>query len=202
MGGKFTTMEAPEVPTEQLHEQIHEHVHLSKEKWLSLVAVATAVIAALAAFASMLAGKYETEAMLESMNKNDQYAYYQAKSIKSAILAFQIESIQSLKQPVNPEYIEKRESYKREMQSIQADAKKFEEESKIHLDRHELLAGAVTMFQIAVAMSAICVLMKRKSLFAVALAFMMVGIGLLIYQAFPHAAAAEAQEVQKEAVGK
>jgi hypothetical protein len=44
-------MEEAEVPLEHLHEEIHRHAEQSGEKWISWVALSTAILAVLAAIA-------------------------------------------------------------------------------------------------------------------------------------------------------
>jgi septal ring factor EnvC (AmiA/AmiB activator) len=186
-------MEAPEVPTEHLHEEINEHAHESKEKWQSFVALTTAVVAALAAVASLLAGKFETDAMLEQLHANDQWGFYQAKGIKGAELKTEIDLLESDKKTVDPKLAETVERYKNEQKDIQEKAKQFSEESDAHLARHETLASAVTMFQIAIAVAAISILMKRQSLFHISLVFIVAGVAFLVLQLLPAAPHKEAE---------
>src|SRR5262245_50356265 len=79
-------MEEPEVPLEHLHEHVHETVKHSVEAWISWVALSTAILAVLAAIASLLAGEYANEAMINQIEASDQWSYYQAKSIKASVL--------------------------------------------------------------------------------------------------------------------
>ncbi len=77
-------MEGPEVPLEHLHEEIHHHA--AHGGWISGVALSTAVLAVLAAIAGLLAGSHANEAMMSQIEASDQWGYYQAKSIKAAVL--------------------------------------------------------------------------------------------------------------------
>ena len=79
-------MEEAEVPLEHLHEQTHETAKHSRESWISWVALSTAILAVLAAIASLLSGEHANEAMMSQIETADQWSYYQAKSIKSAVL--------------------------------------------------------------------------------------------------------------------
>ena len=79
-------MEAPEVPTEHLHEEIHHHVEHSRESWILGVALSSALLAALAAVAALMAGHHANEAMLSQIESSDQWSYFEAKSIKQARL--------------------------------------------------------------------------------------------------------------------
>jgi len=79
-------MEEAEIPLEHLHEHVHQTAEHSGEKWVSWVALSTAVLAVLAAISSLLSGKHANEAMMSQIQASDQWAYYQAKSIKAAVL--------------------------------------------------------------------------------------------------------------------
>ena len=79
-------MEEAEVPLEHLHEEAHETAKHSREVWISWVALSTALLAVLAAIASLLSGEHANEAMMNAIEASDQWSYYQAKSIKTAVL--------------------------------------------------------------------------------------------------------------------
>ena len=79
-------MEQAEVPLEHLHEHARERAEHSRETWISWVALSTAVLAVLAAIAGLLSGKHANQAMLSQIEASDQWNYYQAKSIKAAVL--------------------------------------------------------------------------------------------------------------------
>src|SRR5690242_21287958 len=79
-------MEESEVPLEHLHEHAHETAKHSGEIWISWVALSTAILAVLAAIASLLSGEHANEAMINEIEASDQWSHYQAKSIKVAVL--------------------------------------------------------------------------------------------------------------------
>src|SRR5215467_5945148 len=79
-------MEEAEVPLEHLHEKAHETAKHSREAWMSWVALSTAILAVLAAIASLLSGEHANEAMMNQIEAANQWSYYQAKSIKAAVL--------------------------------------------------------------------------------------------------------------------
>src|SRR5207248_1176496 len=83
-------MEEAEVPLEHLHEQVHHSAEHSRERWISWVALSTAVLAVLAAIAGLLSGHHVNEAMMNQIEASDQWSYYQAKSIKAAVLDLEL----------------------------------------------------------------------------------------------------------------
>jgi hypothetical protein len=151
-----------EVPIEKLHESVQEEAEKARERWVLLVALSTAILAVFAALCSLMAGHHANEALIEQIQASDQWAYYQAKGIKSAVLESKIETLQALSKQTAEKDKEAVTIYKKEQKEIEGQAKEKERSSSIHLTAHNLLAKAVTVFQIAIAVSAISVLTRRK----------------------------------------
>ena len=161
-------MEDIEVPTEHLHEQIHEHAKEGK-RWSLYLAISTAFMAVLDAIAALMAGHYSNEALIQQIKASDQWAYYQAKGIKAEIAA-----LNPVKDTVR---IEK---YKTEQQTIKEVAEDFQKKSEVYLDKHIILSRAVTLFQIAIAVSAISILTGRRVLWYFAILLSLTGIVFFI----------------------
>ncbi|HUI09707.1 MAG TPA: DUF4337 domain-containing protein [Bacteroidota bacterium] len=153
--------EDPEVPTEHLHEAIHEEAEKGAS-WVMAVALSTAVLAVLAAITALLAGNHANEAMMDQIQASDQWAFYQAKGIKAAVLESKSELLKGLgKEPAAGDE-EKLEKYKSDQKEIQAVAEEKTHASEAHLARHETLAKGVTVFQVSIAIAAIAVLTRRR----------------------------------------
>ena len=167
-------------PTEHLQEDIHHHAsHVDTNKWVIAAATTAAVLAALAATASALATSHLTQSMLIRIQANDDWNYYQAKSIKASLLDAKIYSAQLNKVEPRKTDIDKQNEYAEQMPKIQAAAKDLEELSRRHLESHETYEGAATLFHIAIAIVAVSVVARRKEFWYVA----MVGgaIGIFIF---------------------
>jgi hypothetical protein len=190
-------MEQPEVPMEAVHEHIHEHAHGAKETWISLVALVTAILAAFAAISSLLAGDNANEAMINQIKSSDQWAYYQAKGIKAAILNSKIEMVTIMGKTPSPADKAKAATYGKEQKDIFTLATELKEEAEGHLEKHIILARSVTLFQVAIAVAAICILTKRRLFFYFSLVAGTIGI-VLLWQGYfhQHVAAAEGEEAK------
>ena len=169
-------MEEIEVPTEHLHEHIEHGVEENKEKWILGVALSSAFLAALAAVSSLMAGFHANEAMIDRIKSSDQWSYYQAKGIKSAVLSTKIELLKSFKKQVSKDDEQKIQQYKEDQDKITEEAQKNEESSENHLKHHEALAHSVTLFQVAIAMGAIAALTRRKMFWFVSIGFGAIGL--------------------------
>jgi hypothetical protein len=174
-------MEAPEVPLENTQEHIKEHAHESGEKWVMGVALSTAVLAAVAAIASLLAGQHINEGLISQIRASDNWAYYQAKGIKAGVLDAKMELLKAQgKAPASGDAA-KAAKYAEEQDDLSKEARAMEQESNEHIERHEKLAAAVTMFQIGIAISAIAVLTKRRWFWFTGLGFGCAGVVFLLF---------------------
>ncbi|MEP6672939.1 MAG: DUF4337 domain-containing protein [Chthoniobacter sp.] len=173
-------MEHPEVPLEQVQEHIEHHAHHEPDSFIPKVALSTAIIAAFAAIASLLAGDHANEAMVSQIESSDQWAFFQAKSIKAAVLSTKIALIESQGKKASEKDEEKIAEYGKEQEEIKKEAEAKHHEAEIHLTRHKLLAGGVTLLQIAIAVGAISALTKRKAFWGVSLCFGLVGVAFLL----------------------
>jgi hypothetical protein len=179
-------MEDPEVPTEHLTEEINHHATHTKVAWTMGVALSSALLAALAAVCSLMAGHHSNEAMIEQIQSSDKWAFYQAKGIKAAVLATKIDLLEAEGKKVSAKDRENVTRYKKEQEEIQAEAKEKEEASETHLLRHVTFARGVTLFQIAIAVGAISVLTSRRTFWFVSLAFGLLGVFFLAQGLLAH----------------
>jgi Domain of unknown function (DUF4337) len=172
-------MEEAEVPLEHLHEQVKESAEHSGAIWISWVALSTAILAVLAAIASLLSGQHANEAMMNQIEASDHWSYYQAKSIKASLL----DAKMSLAGAPNESDQSKRDRYEKEQEEIKSEAEHEEVAAKSNFHKHEVFARGVAMFQIAIAIAAISALTKKRRFWIVSLLFGVVGCAFLIFAA-------------------
>jgi hypothetical protein len=173
-------MEEPEVPTEHLHEAMEHGAGHSRQSWTMGVALSSALLAGLAAVCSLMAGHHANEAMIEQIQSSDQWAFYQAKGIKAAVLESKDELLESEGKGAPGADRAKLADYKRQQDDIQTLAKDKQKAAEEHLARHVVFARGVTLFQIAIAIGAISVLTQRKPFWWVSLAFGAAGAVFLV----------------------
>jgi heme/copper-type cytochrome/quinol oxidase subunit 4 len=187
VGGCNDGMEEIEPPTEQVQEEIHHRAHESRERWVSYVALSSALIAALAAVCALLAGHHANEGMIEQLQASDQWAYYQAKGIEARVLEVEQNLLAAQGKPANEAHAAKLHEYKEKRAESSKEAAEKQESARQHMARHVIFAQGVTMFQIAIAVAAISVLTRRTRFWYVGLAFAAVGIFFLLHGwLFPH----------------
>ncbi len=162
-----------------------------KEKWLNYLALTTVILAVCATLSTFKGGSYSTRAVMSQSQASDQWSYFQAKGIKGYLYDLQREKLeldlraqgQKVPRSVADEYREKIDSYANKV-------KKYEEEkAKIEHDARQLEATrdgaqlhskvfgmAVIFLQIAILLSSIAALLKKKLVWLAGLAVGVVGI--------------------------
>lgn len=193
-----------EVPLEHLHEQIadaHEESHGEAQEdgkkehanWIKFIAVATAILAVVAAIGSLRAGLLVNEALLAKNDEislrtqaTDQWNYYQSKSIKGVVYA----TTAQLLPPGSPQLAKSQAEagrYAREQTAIQAKAEGMEKRADARdkssaedMEQHHIFAFSVSLCQIAIALSAIAALTRSRRVWVFSLAAGAAGLVALI----------------------
>lgn len=168
--------EGPEVETERLHEAIHEELEREGSSLIKQIALTTALFAALAAVAALLAGGTVNEALVLKSEAttlqaqaSDQWAYYQAKGIKGEVQDAMAASFQAAARPVPPAIAAARARYTSQQAEIQKKAQEFEHqrdeksvEAEHLIHRHHKFADAVALLQVGIALGAIAALTRTR----------------------------------------
>jgi hypothetical protein len=168
--------EGPEVELEKLHESIKEEMEHGGGSLLRSIALSTTVLAAVAAIASLQAGAtvnealaLKTDATRLQAQASDQWGFYQAKGIKSAVAEASETSWTATGATPPATYAEKRKRYEEEQKEISAKAKELEKERDTKsreadelLHRHHGFANSVALFQVAIALGALAALTRVK----------------------------------------
>jgi hypothetical protein len=191
--------EGPEVETEKLHEAIKEELEREGGMFLRQISITTAILAVLAAIASLKAGAtvntalvLKTEAARLQSEASDQWTYYQAKGIKAAVQEGIRASWLAAGKAAPPEAAEKARRYAEEQEAISEKAKEKEKERDARekeaselLHVHHRYAAAVAFFQVSIALGAVAALTRLR---LVLLGSLLVGAGGLwsLLQAYLH----------------
>ena len=73
--------------------------------------------------------------------------------------------------------------YEKQQEEIKSEAEHKEAAAKANFRKHEVFAGGVTLFQIAIAVAAISALTRRRTFWIVSLVFGAVGCAFLVLAA-------------------
>jgi lipopolysaccharide export LptBFGC system permease protein LptF len=172
----------------------HEHGHgdHSKNNLNRNVAVISSILALLAAFTALQSEAAHShalvaknEAILEQAKASDLWAFFQAKSLKSEMKG--IASMVTTDKKILEENQKKIEEYKKEKDEIQENAQQAEERRNHHnkqstqfLHVHHRFASALTLIQVGIVLSTICLVVQRKSVLYLGVGIGLVGMGYMV----------------------
>jgi hypothetical protein len=159
-------------------------------RWIVYLSFSTALIAVLAAIAALESGAYsndalllKNEALLAQTKASDQWAYYQAKSVKATIYASQAAQLLTSNPELAAKAQKEAERYAGEEQEISKTANELEkhvnedgERSSESMEHHHRFAYAVTMFQISIALAAVAALSRQRSVWFAGLIIAAMGL--------------------------
>jgi cation transport ATPase len=147
-----------------------------KEPWLNYLALTTVIFAVCATLSTLKGGGYSTRSVMSQAQASDHWAFYQSKSIKEYVYELQREKFEvdlmtnkgishALAADIEKRiaaYKEKIDRYEKEKEEIKnkaEDLEKQRDEARLHSGAF----GIAAMFlQIAILLSSIAALMKRK----------------------------------------
>ena len=188
------------------HHSGHGHGHGPNEhtkpaappNWTRYLSLSTAIIAVFAAVASLESGARsneaileKSEAMLNQSRASDQWAYFQAKGLKATLSEGEAAIVADTKPAVSAKLAADAQRYRKETEEIQKTARELEdkvkennEQSEQMMEHHHRFAIAVTLLQVAIALSAIAALTRRRPLWYLGMAvglggLMMFGVGFV-----------------------
>lgn len=168
-------------------DQLAQKEKEKREAWTKYVSLSMICLAVLAAIATQRGAGYSStvmkqlnEATFNQAEASDQWAFYQAKGIKQSIYELERERAVAGSMAVEPKVLAgitaKVERYDAEKAAIAKEAKAFEakrdaarEQSTLSADRAREMGLATTFFQIAIALGGVCLVVKKRWLWYVAL---------------------------------
>jgi len=168
--------EGPEIDTDKLREAIDEELEHEGGNLLRGIALSTALLAAMAAIASLEAGStvnealsLKTEATRLQAEASDQWAYYQAKGLKATVMEAEKNTWLALDKTPPAELTAKAERYADDQKKSMDEAQKKEHERDEHgkeadelMHHHHFYAQSVALLQVSIALGAVAALTRKK----------------------------------------
>jgi hypothetical protein len=170
-----------------VNEELSEQSEHAKEPFDKMVAVSMAIIAALLAIVSVLGHVYSNEELLKQQKASDQWAYYQAKSIRR----YESEIARDLFKTINggvaaamAEYTGKVTKYEKEGDEIQTEARNLEAESKLRGDQALRMHMGEVFLEIGIVFASLAIMTKRRLVWMTGIVSACVGIGIALTTVF------------------
>ncbi|KAB2641438.1 MAG: DUF4337 domain-containing protein [Verrucomicrobia bacterium] len=187
-----------ELVAEWRAEHATQHDKEKRDQWTKYVSLTMVVIAVLAAIATLKGGAFSTrtlkemnEATFNQAKASDQWAFYQAKSIKHNL--YQIERDRLAAAPLpDAAAMEKMQAgldkYDKEKAGIKAQAEAYEATREMARTKatsaaeHAAEMGlSITLFQVAIALGATALIVKKKPLWVISSVFGVLAFAQMMY---------------------
>jgi len=162
-----------------------------KENWLNYLALTTVILAVCATLSTFKGAGYSTRSVLSQTQAANQWAYYQAKSIKGYLYEIQKEALElefkkdkirgakAFKEEYEKKidlYTQKIKKYDEEKAEISKEAKRLEI-LRDDTQKHTGIFGlAVIFLQVAILLSSIAALMKKKVIWVIGIGTGAIGL--------------------------
>ncbi len=163
------------------------------DTWTKWVALSTTLLAVCAAFATLKGGSFSTKTQLATVSASNKWSYFQSKSLKETardtestiIKVIEASATSPEAKAIARKAIEKADDeikrYKTEKAEIMKEAQFLDAEAAYSQARGGNFGLAIMFLQIAIMLSAISALMKKKSFWIVGLCAGSIGVGFLSY---------------------
>lgn len=164
-----------------------------KETWLNYLALTTVVLAVCATLSTFKGGGFSTRSVMSQSQASDQWAYFQAKGIKGYLYELQKEKLEvelaaaGAKAPkgMTEEYEKKIDAYSKKIKKYEEEKGQIEKKARDleavrdEAQKHSQAFGmAVIFLQIAILLSSIAALLKKKPVWILGVA---IGIAGIVY---------------------
>lgn len=165
-----------------VHEEVEEHVHHAHESFDKIVAGTMTFIAAALAIVSLLGQHYNTEKLLAQQKASDMWAYYNAKDIRRYSAGVAQDLLAASKAPVEvtQKYAQDAARYKKQTQDEQKQALDFEKERDTLGNEADFFHFGEGFLELAIVLSSLSILLKRRAFFGGGIASALLGIGLSV----------------------
>ncbi len=174
----------PEIETEKLRDAVHEELEKEGGNFLKQIALTTAILAAFAAVAALLAGSTvneslaaKTEATTLQAQASDQWTYYQAKGIKRDMQLTKANAWLAAGKAAPPELAQEADRYRNDQKKIEVRAHELEKlrdersrEANHLLHIHHGYADTVALFQVSIALGAVAALSRNRLVWILSIA--------------------------------
>lgn len=139
----------------------------------SSIAMFTAIIATVGALFGYMggatqanAGLYKNNAAIKKTEASNQWNYYQAKSSKQNLSELALELATASKKEFYTDEIKRYKGEKSDIKAaaekLEAESKRWDEQSDAQIHQHHRWAQATTVLQVSIAMAAIALLTRKK----------------------------------------
>jgi uncharacterized protein DUF4337 len=163
-------------------EEIKESSEKAKESGEQTIGLTMAIMAVLLAFATMLGHRTHTEEVLIQTKANDQWAYYQAKNIRSHMYQANYEMAELIRgdASVAEDFRKKSEDQKQGAEVVHAKAEDLEREVEVATRRAGRFDTSEIFLEIAIVLCSITLLTGTRAYWRISFISSAVGIAFMV----------------------
>jgi hypothetical protein len=169
-----------------VNEELSEGTEHAKEPFDKRVAASMAIIAALLAIVSVAGHILSTDELLEQQKASDQWAYYQAKSIRRYESDIAKDILKASDPKGSEHYGSNAERYEKDGEEIQSEAKALETESRTNGRKALRLEISEVFLEIGIVFASLAILTKRPLIWFTSIGSATVGIVIASTTALIH----------------
>ena len=163
----------------------------TKDKWIQWVALTTTILAVCTAISSLKGGGFSTKVQLTTTQETNKWSYFQSKSIKQHICEIERNRLKlELAKAGDPrirniigEQLAAGETdiarYDAEKSAIQTEAQELSRLQDRYKKHSAAFGLAVMLLQIAIMMSSVGALIKRKAMWIAGMGFGLIGLAYM-----------------------
>jgi hypothetical protein len=179
----FDERASSEEDVRELVRSIHQDRQAAKDKesregWTRYVSLMIVALAVATGIGALKAGSFSSRVMLAQSQASDTWAFYQAKSIKQRLA--EIEARQATGEQA-AEAVADATRYRAEEKDLQTKAERLESARDTAALHGPPLAFAITALQISIALASVCLITRRRAMWAASAVLGTVGVGYLLF---------------------
>ncbi len=172
--------EAAEVAQDLIKEKLSEESE-ELSQWMNHVALSTMVMALLVAIGVLLAGFSADDLMIERTEEILEKSSLESDRLDIEVLKSKHAVLLALDKVPDPEEIERIRTNQKEMEELNAKLETEQSKFENTLFEHQLQAIGVTLLSIALTLSGMAVIVKRKNIWKTGLVFGVIGTIFLVW---------------------
>ena len=164
-------------------QELHEHAeHAAHDRSMAPVSMTMAVLAVLVAVVSLLGHRTHTEEVLIQTRANDQWAYYQAKTIRSHMYAADAEMATLFPKgdKLAEDFNKRFEEQKNEAETIRQQAEEKEKETEAVSRKANQFDTSEIFLEIAIVLCSIALLTRVRVFWLISFVSTIVGVAFCI----------------------
>jgi hypothetical protein len=171
--------EFAEVALEAAEDESREHGH--RVPWLEWATLSTMLMALFSVIGGLLAGKTGNEAIIDRQMQLQELVQLNRMDLEAEVMLTRLAVINSSNLSADPALLQRIATRTKAIEGYTHTADEDEDESATTLAQHELFAIATTILSVAITLTGMAVIVRRRSLWFGGIGISIGGAAVLVY---------------------